>query len=137
MGLWSDEATSTAADDDQIRVETCTDPCGLNRSDEAASTAADDDQTRVETCTDPCGLNWIDEAASTAADDDQNRHPLPNIFHCTAFKQHVLLDENQKKSEFSKMFMFLPSTLDRKEKFLQWQDHVHLHPVDVSYDELK
>ena len=48
-----------------------------------------------------------------------------------------LLDENQKKSEFSKMFMFLPSTLDRKEKFLQWQDHVHLHPVDVSYDELK
>ena len=33
--------------------------------------------------------------------------------------------------------MFLPLTLDRKEKFLQWQDHVHLHPVDVSYDELK
>ena len=26
-----------------FRVETCTDPCGLNRSDEAASTAADDD----------------------------------------------------------------------------------------------
>ena len=35
------------------------------------------------------------------------------------------------------MFLFLPSTLDRKEKFLQWQDHVHLHPVDVSFDELK
>ena len=33
--------------------------------------------------------------------------------------------------------MFLPSTLDRKETFLQWQDRVHLHPVDVSYDELK
>ena len=62
-----------------------------------------------------------------------NRQPLPNIFHCTAFKQHhgFLLDENKKKSEFSKMFLFLPSTLDRKEKFLQWQDHVHLHPVDV------
>ena len=59
------------ADDDQIRDETCTDPCGLNRSDEAASTAADDDQIRVETCTDPCGLNRSDEAASTAADDDQ------------------------------------------------------------------
>ena len=40
---WSDEAASTAADDDLIRVETCTDPCGPNRSDEAASTAADDD----------------------------------------------------------------------------------------------
>ena len=33
--------------------------------------------------------------------------------------------------------MFLPSTLDRKENFLQWQGHVHLHPVDVSFDELK
>ena len=32
------------SDDDQIRVETCTDPCGLNRSDVAASTASDDDQ---------------------------------------------------------------------------------------------
>ena len=68
-----------------------------------------------------------------------NRHPLPKIFHCTAFKQHHAenLDENQKKSEFSKMFSFLPSTLDRKEKFLQWQNHVHLHPADVSQDELK
>ena len=35
------------------------------------------------------------------------------------------------------MFLFLPSTLGRKEKFLQWQEHVDLHPVDVSYDELK
>ena len=48
-----------------------------------------------------------------------------------------LLDEIQKKFEFSKMFMFLPSTLDRKEEFLQWKDHVHLHPVDLSYDEPK
>ena len=52
------------------RVETCTDPCGPNRSDEAASTAADDDLYRVETSTDPCGPNQPDEAASTAADDD-------------------------------------------------------------------
>ena len=29
--------------DGLYRVETCTDPCGPNRSDEAASTAADDD----------------------------------------------------------------------------------------------
>ena len=34
---------STAADDDLIRVETCTDPRGANRSEEAASTVADDD----------------------------------------------------------------------------------------------
>ena len=46
-----------------------------------------------------------------------NKKPLPNIFHCTSFKQHhaFLLDENNKKSDFSKIFMFLPSTLDRKE----------------------
>ena len=25
---------------------------------------------RVETCTDPCGINWSDEGASPAADDD-------------------------------------------------------------------
>ena len=35
------------------------------------------------------------------------------------------------------MFLYLPSILDRKEDFLQWKDHVHLHPVDVSYEELK
>ena len=67
-----------------------------------------------------------------------NKHPLPNIFHCTVFKQHgFLLGENQNRAEFSKMFMFLPSTLDRKEKFLQWHDHVHLHPIDVTFEELK
>ena len=40
------------------------------------------------------------------------KHPLPNIFHCTAFKKHhgFLLDENQKKADFSKMFLYLPST---------------------------
>ena len=64
---------------------------------------------------------------------------LPNIFYCTAFKKHhgFLLDENQKKADFSKMFLYLPSTLDRKEDFLQWKEHVHLHPIDVSYDDLK
>ena len=38
---------STAADNDLIRVETCTDPCDPNRSDETASTAADDDLIRI------------------------------------------------------------------------------------------
>ena len=64
---------------------------------------------------------------------------LLNIFHCPAFKKHhgLLLDENQKKAKFSKMFLYLPSTLDRKEDFSQWKDHVHLHPIDVNYDESK
>ena len=67
------------------------------------------------------------------------KHPLPNIFQCTAFKKHhgFLLDEDQKKADFSKMFLYLPSTLDRKEDFLQWKEQVHLHPIDVSYDGLK
>ena len=68
-----------------------------------------------------------------------HKDPLPNIFHCTAFKKHYefLLDENQKKAKFSKMFLYLPSTFDRKEDFLEWKDHFHLHPIDVSYDGLK
>ena len=67
------------------------------------------------------------------------KHPLPNIFYCTAFKKHhsFLLDENKNKATFSKMLLYLPSTLDRKEDFLQWKEHVHLHPIDVSYDDLK
>ena len=67
------------------------------------------------------------------------KDPLPNIFHCTAFKKHhgFLLDEKQKKVTFSKLFVYLPSILDRKEQFLQWKNHVHLHPIDVNYEESK
>ena len=67
------------------------------------------------------------------------KDPLPNIFHCTAFKKHhgLLLDENQKNVSFSKFFLHLPAALDRKGKFLPWKDHVHLHPVDINYEELK
>ena len=35
------------------------------------------------------------------------------------------------------MFLYLPSTLHRKKDFLQWKDHIHLHPVDVNYDDMK
>ena len=67
------------------------------------------------------------------------KHLLPSTFHCTTFKKHhgFFLDENQKKAKFSKLFLYVPSTLDKKEDFLQWKDHAHLHPIDVSYDELK
>ena len=62
------------------------------------------------------------------------KHPLSNIFHCTAFKKDhgFILDENQKKASFSKLFLYLPSTSERKDEFLQWKAHVHLHPIDVS-----
>ena len=33
--------------------------------------------------------------------------------------------------------MFLPLTLDRKEVIQQYNDNVNLHPVDVSYEQLK
>ena len=67
------------------------------------------------------------------------KDPLPNTFFSTPFKKHhrFLLDENKKKSLASKMFLYLPATLDRKEEFLQYKDNVHLHPTDVNYEELR
>ena len=47
------------------------------------------------------------------------------------------MSQNQETFKYSKMFMFLPSTLDRKEEIQQYNDNVHLHPVDLSYDQLK
>ena len=32
---------------------------------------------------------------------------------------------------------FLPATLDRKEDILQWKDNVHLHPIDLPFDDLQ
>ena len=71
--IWSSSAAVLAASSDRVRPYGSVQVSTLiqSPSDEAASTAADDDQTRVKTCTDPCGLNRSDEAASTAADDDQ------------------------------------------------------------------
>ena len=56
------------------------------------------------------------------------KQPLPNIFNCTAFKKHhgFIHNENKKRADFSKLFLYLPSTLDRKEEFLQWKDHVRV-----------
>ena len=63
---------------------------------------------------------------------------LPNIFSCTACKKHVslLLDQNENKVKSSRIFFFLPSTLDRKEEFIQWREQVHLHPIDLNIDNL-
>ena len=33
--------------------------------------------------------------------------------------------------------MFLPSTLDQKAELNQYSNNVNLHPIDVSYDQLK
>ena len=63
---------------------------------------------------------------------------LPNIFQGTAFKKHVpfLIDSKGSESS-SKMFFFLPSTTDRKEKINRWVNNVDLHPIDCLYDDFK
>ena len=65
------------------------------------------------------------------------KQPLPNIFQCTAFRKHMSYLLDQKNLQFLKMFMFLPSTLDQKAELNQYSNNVNLHPIDVSYDQLK
>ena len=48
-----------------------------------------------------------------------------------------LMDQNEVKAKKSELFFFLPATLDRKEDILQWKDNVHLHPIDLLFDDLK
>ena len=56
------------------------------------------------------------------------KQALPNIFQCTSFKKHkqYLLNEKATDKAASSLFLFLPSTLDRKEKILQFKDSVNL-----------
>ena len=35
------------------------------------------------------------------------------------------------------MFLCLPSTLDHKEELNKWSEHVNLHPIDISYEQLR
>ena len=64
---------------------------------------------------------------------------LQNMFSSTCFKKHTqfLLDQNENNVKFSKLYYFLPTTLDRKEEIIQWKEHVRLHPIDLSEDDLK
>ena len=67
------------------------------------------------------------------------KQPILNIFQCTSFKKHChyLLNEKATDRLASSLFLFLPSTLDRKEKILQYKDSINLHPIDTAYDDLK
>ena len=47
------------------------------------------------------------------------------------------MSQNHENLEFLKMFMLLPSSLNRKEDIQQYNNNVNLHPVDVSYEQLK
>ena len=67
------------------------------------------------------------------------KQQIPNIFQCTCFKKHhqYLLNEKATDKLASSLFLFLPSTLDRKESILQFKKSVNLHPIDSFYDDMK
>ena len=67
------------------------------------------------------------------------KQQIPNIFQCTCFKKHhqYLLNEKATDKLASSLFLFLPSTLDRKESILQFKNSVNLHPIDSFYDDMK
>ena len=67
------------------------------------------------------------------------KQQIPNIFQCTCFKKHhqYLLNEKATDRLTSSLFLFLPSTLDRKENILQFKNSVNLHPIDGFYDDIK
>ena len=48
-----------------------------------------------------------------------------------------MLNEKATDRLVSSLFLFLPSTLDRKEEFLQYKKSVNLPPIDALYDDLK
>ena len=58
------------------------------------------------------------------------RHVFKNINNFFWIK--TILEGNNLRSSY-----FLPGTLDKKEDFLQWKDNVHLHPIDLSIDDLQ
>ena len=61
------------------------------------------------------------------------KQALPNIFQGSSFKKHnqMLLNGND---DFSKLFFYLPSSTDRKEKIDKFRENVQLHPIDCLYD---
>ena len=66
------------------------------------------------------------------------KQPLSNIFQGSAFKKHVpFLIESKETECSSKLFFFLPSTMDRKEKINRWVNNINLHPINCLYDDFK
>ena len=67
------------------------------------------------------------------------KQPIPNIYFCTNFKKHrnYLLNEKATERLASTLFLFLPSTLDRKEEMLQFRNSVNLHPIEATYADNK
>ena len=63
---------------------------------------------------------------------------LPNIFQGTSFKKYnPLLPNEQSVQKYSKLFFFLPSTMDRKEKINQFMKNFSLHPIDCRFEDFQ
>ena len=62
-----------------------------------------------------------------------------NVFSGTVLKryQNEMLKGKRKKETFSKLFDFLPSNADRKEKINQHIFSVNLHVIDCPYDNFR
>ena len=62
------------------------------------------------------------------------KQALPHIFQGTSCKKHnhMLLSGND---DSLKLFFYLPSTTDRKEKINKYGENVQLHLIDCLYDD--
>ena len=67
------------------------------------------------------------------------KQQMPNIFQATAFKKHhqLLLNEKSTEKDMSSLFLFLPSTVDRKESTMKYLKSVYLQPIDSQYEDIK
>ena len=64
-----------------------------------------------------------------------SKQPMPNVFKGTVFNAYSneILNERD-RNKFSKIFFYLPSITDRKEKIYQYRDQVSLTPVDCKLE---
>ena len=67
-----------------------------------------------------------------------SKQPMPNVFRGTAFNvySNEMLSERD-RNEYSKIFFYLPSITDRKEKINQYRDQVSLTPVDCKLEKFE
>ena len=62
-----------------------------------------------------------------------SKQPMPNVFTGTVFNVYGNEMLN-KRDNFYKIFFYLPSITDRKEKINQYKDQVSIYPVDCHYE---
>ena len=84
-----------------------------------------------------CFSHMVDEGKSSRLYSTCNQI-LPNIFQDKSFKKHNPMSMDERAvQEYSKLFFFLPSTMDRKEKINKFQKNVSLHPINCRYKDFQ